>query len=35
MQGNRNALKVAMVSVLTAVVVVFTMIVRIPTAKGI
>ncbi|WP_319756402.1 ECF transporter S component [uncultured Sphaerochaeta sp.] len=34
MQGNRNALKVAMVSVLTAVVVVFTMVVRIPTAKG-
>ncbi len=34
MQGNRNALKVAMVSVLTAVVVVFTMVVRIPTARG-
>lgn len=34
MQQNRNALKVAMVAVLTAVVVVFTLVVRIPTAKG-
>lgn len=34
MEKNRNALKVAVVAVLTAVVVVFTMIVRIPTAKG-
>ncbi|NLA96722.1 MAG: ECF transporter S component, partial [Spirochaetales bacterium] len=34
MQQNRNALKVAVVAVLTAVVVVFTMVVRIPTAKG-
>ncbi len=34
MQANRNALKVAVIAVLTAVVVVFTMIVRIPTAKG-
>ena len=34
MQQNKNALKVAMVAVLTAVVVVFTLVVRIPTAKG-
>ena len=34
MQEKKNALKVAVVAVLTAVVVVFTMIVRIPTAKG-
>ncbi|MDD3902764.1 MAG: ECF transporter S component [Sphaerochaeta sp.] len=34
MQENKNALKVAVVAVLTAVVVVFTMMVRIPTAKG-
>ena len=34
MQDKKNALKVAVVAVLTAVVVVFTMIVRIPTAKG-
>ncbi|MDT4761926.1 ECF transporter S component [Sphaerochaeta sp. PS] len=34
MEKNRNALKVAVVAVLTAVVVVFTMVVRIPTAKG-
>ena len=34
MQENRNALKVAVVAVLTAVVVVFTLVVRIPTAKG-
>lgn len=34
MDKNRNALRVAVVAVLTAVVVVFTMIVRIPTAKG-
>lgn len=34
MHTNRNALKVSVVAVLTAVVVVFTMIVRIPTAKG-
>lgn len=34
MQQNKNALKVAMVAVLTAVVVVFTLVVRVPTAKG-
>jgi uncharacterized membrane protein len=34
MQENKNALKVAVVAVLTAVVVVFTLVVRIPTAKG-
>lgn len=34
MQQNRNALKLAVTAVLTAVVVVFTMIIRIPTAKG-
>ncbi|MCK9546935.1 MAG: ECF transporter S component [Sphaerochaeta sp.] len=34
MQHNKNALKIAVTAVLTAVVVVFTMIVRIPTAKG-
>jgi uncharacterized membrane protein len=34
MEEKKNALKVAVVAVLTAVVVVFTMIVRIPTAKG-
>jgi uncharacterized membrane protein len=34
LQEKKNALKVAVVAVLTAVVVVFTMIVRIPTAKG-
>lgn len=34
MQQNKNALKVAVVAVLTAVVVVFTLVVRIPTAKG-
>ncbi|HOE84377.1 MAG TPA: ECF transporter S component [Sphaerochaeta sp.] len=34
MQENKNALKIAVTAVLTAVVVVFTMIVRIPTAKG-
>jgi uncharacterized membrane protein len=34
MTQNRNALKIAVTAVLTAVVVVFTMVVRIPTAKG-
>ncbi|WP_320128093.1 ECF transporter S component [uncultured Sphaerochaeta sp.] len=34
MEDKKNALKIAVVAVLTAVVVVFTMIVRIPTAKG-
>ncbi len=34
MQQNRNALKLAVTAVLTAVVVVFTMIIRIPTTKG-
>ncbi len=34
MQDSKNALKVAVVAVLTAVVVVFTMVVRIPTTKG-
>lgn len=34
MEEERDALKIAVVAVLTAVVVVFTMIVKIPTAKG-
>lgn len=34
MKSNNNALKIAVTAVLTAVVVVFTMIIRIPTAKG-
>jgi uncharacterized membrane protein len=34
MEERRDALKIAMVAVMTAVVVVFTMVVKIPTAKG-